>query len=192
MAHSGVIFALPKISTEVLCDTRTQCLTSSSAAGNAKPEISGVISGKIPVHQRRARGSFNKKRTVNHPGLRQALRRENMSVGVSSLMCSIPTRDASREGRVHVRIGVAALGRRGVRPAEQAAREGRPRNRADPIHLQRREHLAFLLAVHERIVVLHRDEGRQVVCDRVVCGRVSSAAPLATARRARATYSASG
>lgn len=124
MAHSGVIFALPRISTEVLCDARRQFPTGPLAAGNAKPEISGVISGKIPVHQRRARGGFNKKRTVNYPGLRQALRRENMSVGATSLMCSIPTADASMEWRVHVRIGVAALRRRGVRPAEQAGARG--------------------------------------------------------------------
>lgn len=81
-----------------------------------------------------------------------------------------------RERRVYIRIGVATLGRRGVWPAEQATREGRTRDRE---HLQRREHLALLLAVHERVVVLHRDEGRQVVRDRVVCGGVVSAALLA-------------
>ena len=31
-------------------------------------------------------------------------------------------------------------------------------------------HLALLLAVHETVVVLHRDERREVVRDRVVCG----------------------
>lgn len=89
---------------------------------------------------------------------------------------------------MHVRIGVAALRRRGVRPPEQAARKRRPRDRADPEHVQRREHLV-LLAVHERVVVLHRDEGRHVVRNRVVCGGVNSAA-LPTMTR-DAAYSAS-
>lgn len=92
---------------------------------------------------------------------------------------------------MHVRIGIVAPGRRGVQPAEEAPHEGRPRDRADPERLQRREHLPLPLAVHERVVVLHRDEGRQVVRGRVVCGSVSSATLLAIARGSRAAYSAS-
>ena len=33
--------------------------------------------------------------------------------------------------------------------------------------LERRQHLALLLAINERVVVLHRDEGREPVLDRV-------------------------
>lgn len=91
---------------------------------------------------------------------------------------------------MHVLIGVAPLGRGGVRPAEEAARKRRPRDRADPEHLQRWEHLALLLAVQERVVVLHRDEGRQVVRDRVVCETVRSRVLLVVARGV--AYSASG
>ena len=36
-------------------------------------------------------------------------------------------------------------------------------------HLQSGEHLTLLLAVHEVVVVLHRDERRELVVDRVVC-----------------------
>ena len=36
-------------------------------------------------------------------------------------------------------------------------------------YLERGEHLALLLAVDEVVVVLHRDEGRELVVDRVVC-----------------------
>ena len=39
-------------------------------------------------------------------------------------------------------------------------------------NLERRKHLAFLLAVRQVVVVLHRDEGRETVGDRVVCARV--------------------
>lgn len=93
---------------------------------------------------------------------------------------------------MHVLIGVAPLGRGGVRPAEEPARKGRPRDRADAEHLERREHLALLLAVQERVVVLHRDEGRQVVRDRVVCGNVSSTFLLAITRGTLTTHSAFG
>ena len=36
-------------------------------------------------------------------------------------------------------------------------------------HLQGREHLPFLFAVQKAVMVLHRDERREVVGDRVVC-----------------------
>lgn len=40
------------------------------------------------------------------------------------------------------------------------------------LYLERREHLALLLAVDEAVVVLHRDKWRQVVLDGVVYGRL--------------------
>jgi hypothetical protein len=48
-------------------------------------------------------------------------------------------------------------------------------------YLEGREHLALLLAVNQRVVVLHRDERREVVRDGVVCARhVSSVVPYAS------------
>lgn len=38
------------------------------------------------------------------------------------------------------------------------------------MYLEGGDHLALLFAVDQAIVVLHRDEGREVVRDRVVCG----------------------
>ena len=57
--------------------------------------------------------------------------------------------------------------------------------------LERGEHLALLFAVDERVVVLHGDEGREPVLDRVrcVCGRGWSAGVSALGRCGR-TYSA--
>lgn len=89
------------------------------------------------------------------------------------------------------RIAIPARGRRGVRPREQSARERRPRDRADPEHLQRREQLALVLAVEERVVVLHRDEWREVVRERVVCGRDVSMWHCGE-RGGKGAYSASG
>ena len=39
----------------------------------------------------------------------------------------------------------------------------------DWTYLQRGEHLALFFAVEQAVVVLHRNEGREVVRDRVVC-----------------------
>ena len=35
--------------------------------------------------------------------------------------------------------------------------------------LERGEHFALLLSVHKRVVVLHRDEGREVMRDSIIC-----------------------
>lgn len=40
------------------------------------------------------------------------------------------------------------------------------------VHLERGHHLALFLAVQHVVVVLHRDEGREVVRDRMVCRNV--------------------
>ena len=39
-------------------------------------------------------------------------------------------------------------------------------------HLERGEHLALLLPVEQTVVILHGEEWREVVGDRVVCTRV--------------------
>jgi hypothetical protein len=41
-------------------------------------------------------------------------------------------------------------------------------------HLAGGEHLVFLLTVDEAMMVLHRDEWRELVCDGVVCECYSS------------------
>jgi hypothetical protein len=38
-----------------------------------------------------------------------------------------------------------------------------------PSHLERRHHLTLFLTVYEIIVVLHRNEGREAIVDRVIC-----------------------
>ena len=55
-----------------------------------------------------------------------------------------------------------------ARAGEQAARERRPGDDADALGLAQGEHLALLLAVAEAVVVLHRDERREVVGDRII------------------------
>ena len=47
---------------------------------------------------------------------------------------------------------------------------GRGRCEVESARLQRREHLTLLLTIQQAVVVLHRDERREVVRDRVVCG----------------------
>lgn len=40
--------------------------------------------------------------------------------------------------------------------------------RARPTNLECREHFALLLTINEVVVILHRDEGRELVLDRIV------------------------
>lgn len=70
-------------------------------------------------------------------------------------------------------VALSALGRlRLIQwPRQQATRERTPRYDADAEVLDRREHLTLLLAVEQRVVILHRDERREVMCDRVVCAQ---------------------
>jgi hypothetical protein len=58
------------------------------------------------------------------------------------------------------------------RPRCQSTSKRGPRNGTDAQMLERREHLALLFAIYEIVVVLHRDEGCEVVVDRVVLHRV--------------------
>ena len=69
-------------------------------------------------------------------------------------------------------VDLAALRLLGERAREAAAREGRPRDGADAVLLERGEHLALFFAVGEAVVVLHRDEGRELVLDGVALHRV--------------------
>ena len=61
-----------------------------------------------------------------------------------------------------------ALGSGGAR--EEPAGERGPGDGADAEAREGGEHLALLFAVGEVVVVLHRDEGREVVLERVRCG----------------------
>ena len=63
----------------------------------------------------------------------------------------------------------AAAGRRNQQSARGGEGEGEGREGEGTRYLERGEHLALLLAVDEAVVVLHRDEGREPVRQRVVC-----------------------
>ena len=104
----------------------------------------------------------------------------------------IPTREFAQEGHVvhgSERVRLAAMGCVTSDTRQQATSERRPRDRADAKHLdetpcqfawlearamystdlQGGEHLALLFTVEQAVLVLHRDEGREVVRDRIVC-----------------------
>ena len=57
------------------------------------------------------------------------------------------------------------------RPGQETTGEWRPRDGADTEVVEGGEHFALLLAVGEVVVVLHRDERRELVVDSVVCKR---------------------
>ncbi len=57
------------------------------------------------------------------------------------------------------------------RSSEESTSERRPWDGTDTKQLQRREHLTLFLAVHKAVLVLHRDEGCQIVGDRIVCSK---------------------
>ncbi len=89
-------------------------------------------------------------------------------------------------------VNAAPLGLGADGAGEEAPRERGPRNRPDPEQLQRREHLAFFLTVDEAVVVLHGDERREVVRDRVVCVCESVSKGCAPSGLLGGTHSASG
>ena len=52
---------------------------------------------------------------------------------------------------------------------ECATSKRRPRDRANTKRLECREHFPLFLPVQKTVVVLHRDERRKLVRDRIVC-----------------------
>lgn len=103
----------------------------------------------------------------------------------------------NQDSTQHVRLSADCL--LAKRTSEQAPRKWRPwnasntehlsNNEADSKarfvspHLQRREHLPFLLAINQTVVVLHGNKRRQVVCDSIVCVVLSACSPLDLQRR---------
>ena len=93
-----------------------------------------------------------------------------------------------------VSIRLASQGRVPHRTGEHTSSQRGPRNGSNAEHLvpialqwllrlgsraqtylKSREHLAFLLAIEQAVMVLHGDEWREVVCDRIVCNVLPSA-----------------
>lgn len=66
-----------------------------------------------------------------------------------------------------------ASGDQGMEPTPKCLLKasGRPEIIKIQINLEGRKHLPFLLAVEKVVVVLHRDERRELVIDGVVCQR---------------------
>jgi hypothetical protein len=84
------------------------------------------------------------------------------------LLCSL-------SGVVSFQHSITITPRRGSvsnRPGGQASSKRRPRDSTHSKILERREHLALLFAVDDVVVVLHRDEGCEVVVDGIVLHRV--------------------
>ena len=68
-------------------------------------------------------------------------------------------------------VGVATLGGCIDGASEQSTGERGPRDGPHAEVLEGREHLTLFLAVDEVVVVLHRDERSEIVCDGVVYAR---------------------
>lgn len=57
-------------------------------------------------------------------------------------------------------------------------------------YLQRRKHLAFFLPVYEGVMVLHRDEWRELVGDGIICKCKSTRQPMNRHTNEAAAHSA--
>ena len=75
--------------------------------------------------------------------------------------------EREKEGGAPVALGARGLGSGGAR--EEPAGERGPGEGPNAEAREGGEHLPLLFAVGEVVVVLHRDEGREVVLERVCC-----------------------